>query len=195
MLSDYDKAWCNKLLLDLTKMPITNPFKAPVDTAQFPEYLTYVSQPMDFGTMKKKLQNNEYPTVQSFIDDINLICENAKIFNGEQSILSIICDDIMAETNKQYSEKSNNADEEWYKSLSKAIFKLQEHIKHAPPEVSLVDTKAPIPDFKSLELSEEKTTKIQQIIGGEKIESLESNWPFLNESTHKSIMDIIESEK
>lgn len=195
MLSDYDKAWCNKLLLDLGKMPITSPFKLPVDTVHdAPNYLSIVEHPMDFSTMKKKLSNNEYPTVKSFIDDIQLICDNAKKFNGEQSLLGIISDDIMDETYKQYSEKSNNAEEEWYRSLSKAIFKLQEHINRAPPEVSLLNNKTPIPDFKSLKLSNDKINKIQQLIGGEKIDTLESNWIFLNENTRNSIIKIAKSK-
>lgn len=194
MLSDYDKAWCNKLLLDLLKMPITGPFKNPVTVVDAPTYLSIVEHPMDFSTMKKKLQNNEYPTVKSFIDDIKLISDNAKKFNGEQSLLGLISDDILNEAYKQYSEKSNNADEEWYRSLSKAIFKLQEHINNAPPEVSLLSTTTPIPDLKSLELSSDKTNKIQQLIGGEKINTLEMNWPFLNEATRKSIIKIAKSE-
>ncbi|KAK8878184.1 hypothetical protein M9Y10_004949 [Tritrichomonas musculus] len=195
MLSDYDKAWCNKLLLDLGKMPITSPFKMPVDTVHdAPNYLEFVEHPMDFSTMKKKLQNNEYPTVKSFIDDIQLICDNAKKFNGEQSLLGMISNDIMDEANKQYSEKASNADEEWYRSLSKAIFKLQEHINSAPPEVSLLATKTPMPDFQSLKLSDDKINTIQQMIGGESIDTLESRWMFLNENTRETIIKITESE-
>jgi hypothetical protein len=35
-------------------------FNKPVDTSQFADYTTYVSQPMDFGTMLTKMEAKQY---------------------------------------------------------------------------------------------------------------------------------------
>ncbi|OHT11291.1 Bromodomain containing protein [Tritrichomonas foetus] len=146
---------------------------------------------MDFSTMKKKLQGNEYPTVQSFIDDIQLICDNAKTFNGETSIFGLICDDIMDEVNKQYSEKADNADEEWYKSLNKAIMLMNDHINSPPPEVAAIQKDTPFPSIQDLE--NEQISKIESIIGGESIETLEKRWYLLSDHARRSIIDVIEN--
>lgn len=40
---------------------------------------------MDFGSMKEKLKNHQYLTMQQFIDDIQLVFNNCTIYNGEFS--------------------------------------------------------------------------------------------------------------
>ena len=51
-----------------------------------------------------------------------------------------------------------------------------------------------MPDFQSLKLSDDKINTIQQMIGGESIDTLESRWMFLNENTRETIIKITESE-
>ena len=41
-------------------------FLQPVDTTVVTDYLTVVTEPMDFGTMKKKVQHREYRTLDEF---------------------------------------------------------------------------------------------------------------------------------
>ena len=40
---------------------------------------------MDLGTIKKKLINNKYETVEGVIDDIQLIWDNCKVYNEVSS--------------------------------------------------------------------------------------------------------------
>jgi hypothetical protein len=145
---------------------------------------------MDFHTMKKKLTGSKYPTVQSFIDDVQLICDNAKKFNGAQSMFGLIGDDIMAEVHRQFSEKASTADEEWYKSLVKAVQALQDHVRDAPPEVSLILSNQKAPDLSKLELSAEQTGAIEKEIG-DRIHNLAARWQFLNEAARGNIVSII----
>ena len=57
---------------------------------QIDDYLDYVTKPMDFDTMLTKLDNAEYHCAQEFLDDIDLISENALKYNS----------DLAFETNK-----------------------------------------------------------------------------------------------
>ena len=41
-------------------------FLEPVDTNIVTDYLTIITNPMDLGTMRKKVANNEYPNIDSF---------------------------------------------------------------------------------------------------------------------------------
>jgi hypothetical protein len=43
---------------------------------------------MDLGTVKKKLLMDKYKTVESVLEDIQLIWDNCKIFNLEGSVLT-----------------------------------------------------------------------------------------------------------
>jgi hypothetical protein len=61
-------------------------FLEPVDVSAVPDYLTVIKQPMDFSTMKKKLQKGQYKHLSEFQTDFELICNNAKTFNPPDSI-------------------------------------------------------------------------------------------------------------
>ncbi|OAE28815.1 hypothetical protein AXG93_3096s1290 [Marchantia polymorpha subsp. ruderalis] len=41
-------------------------FAEPVDAAQVPDYYDVIKDPMDFGTMRKKINKNAYSTMESF---------------------------------------------------------------------------------------------------------------------------------
>jgi len=65
-------------------------FRTPVDTEEIYDYLEYVEKPMDFDLMLTKLDNAEYRCAQDFLDDIDLIANNALKYNS----------DLQYETNK-----------------------------------------------------------------------------------------------
>lgn len=190
-MNEYDKSWCQKLLTEINKMPISEPFRRPVDPVRdgAPDYFEKVKHPMDFETMKKKLANEEYITVQNFIDDINLICDNAILYNKADSIYGLICNDIAAEVQKFFYEKSDSLHQEWMKSLNKAVNELKEHMKHIPADSSLIYKGISMPDISSINQDQEK--KIESEIG-DNISTLKERWIFLNEETQKKIEKIVE---
>jgi hypothetical protein len=50
-----------------------------------PLYSKIILQPMDFLTMRKKLEGGEYPDLQPFKDDFILLCRNTVIYNEADS--------------------------------------------------------------------------------------------------------------
>lgn len=67
-------------------------FHHPVDVKKFgiPHYYDIIKKPMDFTTIKKKLNHNIYEHPQQFLDDVNLVFQNCILFNGDQSNFGII---------------------------------------------------------------------------------------------------------
>ncbi|CAM6112048.1 unnamed protein product [Calypogeia fissa] len=61
-------------------------FAEPVDATQVPDYYDIIKEPMDFGTMRKKIKKGSYKTVEDFEGDIYLICSNAMRYNGPETI-------------------------------------------------------------------------------------------------------------
>jgi hypothetical protein len=59
-------------------------FLRPVnyEALKLPTYPDIIKQPMDLSTVETKLRNNEYDSVQSCVDDLQLIVDNARKFNG-----------------------------------------------------------------------------------------------------------------
>ena len=64
-------------------------FKEPVDYESLGlfDYPNIIKHPMDLGTCKEKLLNGEYKIFQEFIDDVNLIWENCRLYNQAGSAI------------------------------------------------------------------------------------------------------------
>ncbi|KAJ8930921.1 hypothetical protein NQ314_016234 [Rhamnusium bicolor] len=56
-------------------------FTKPVDTEEVPDYTTIIKQPMDLETMMTKVDFHRYECAKDFLNDIELICQNALEYN------------------------------------------------------------------------------------------------------------------
>ncbi|KAK9280114.1 hypothetical protein L1049_013801 [Liquidambar formosana] len=61
-------------------------FAEPVDAEEVEGYYEIVKEPMDFGTMRAKLQEGMYTTLEQFEHDVFLISSNAMLFNSSTTI-------------------------------------------------------------------------------------------------------------
>ena len=56
-----------------------------VEALRIPDYPTIVKKPMDFGTIKIKLKEGQYSKLQEFMDDMDLVFYNCRLYNGIES--------------------------------------------------------------------------------------------------------------
>uniref|UniRef100_A0A8C9H516 Bromo domain-containing protein n=1 Tax=Piliocolobus tephrosceles TaxID=591936 RepID=A0A8C9H516_9PRIM len=75
-------------------------FLYPVNVQYVPDYLSIIKEPMDFTTMKHKVQSFKYKTFQAFEADFFLIINNCYMYNNENTIYHKI-----AETVENYYNK------------------------------------------------------------------------------------------
>uniref|UniRef100_T1G505 Bromo domain-containing protein n=1 Tax=Helobdella robusta TaxID=6412 RepID=T1G505_HELRO len=61
-------------------------FHKPVDVKEVPDYLDIVSCPMDFSTMKKKIQSQQYFHLRDFQKDFDLIIDNCTLYNAKTTV-------------------------------------------------------------------------------------------------------------
>lgn len=61
-------------------------FAYPVSDSIAPGYSKMISRPMDFATMKGKIDNSKYRSLPEFIRDFRLICNNCMKYNGPDTI-------------------------------------------------------------------------------------------------------------
>ncbi|TFK54112.1 histone acetyltransferase GCN5 [Heliocybe sulcata] len=71
-------------------------FEKPVDTKIVTDYLDVIQHPMDFGTMDRKLSNNQYSSMDVFLADAQLVFDNCRFYNGPTSSYHRMADDIEA---------------------------------------------------------------------------------------------------
>ena len=74
---------CTGLLLGLTRRDPLLHFAEPVEAEG---YHDIIQEPMDFGKIKKKLHSKKYATLGAFVSDARLLCNNAMVFNPQDSI-------------------------------------------------------------------------------------------------------------
>lgn len=60
-------------------------FSVPVSKDEFPEYYEQIKRPMDYATMKEKLENGGYRSAQAMQKDFILILQNCREFNDASS--------------------------------------------------------------------------------------------------------------
>ncbi|KAF5200792.1 Bromodomain-containing protein [Thalictrum thalictroides] len=76
-----------KLVIDiLQKKDSHEIFAEPVDPTEVEGYYEVIKEPMDFFTMKEKVQQGTYTSLEQFEHDIFVIFDNAMLFNAENTI-------------------------------------------------------------------------------------------------------------
>ncbi|XP_059047927.1 bromodomain adjacent to zinc finger domain protein 1A [Achroia grisella] len=72
-----------QLLRDVMKHRDCWPFYEPVSTEDVPDYLDVIEQPMDFTTIKSKLDGGEYSTDEELLSDAALVLANCYTYNKD----------------------------------------------------------------------------------------------------------------
>uniref|UniRef100_A0A3Q2DLP7 Bromodomain and PHD finger containing, 3b n=1 Tax=Cyprinodon variegatus TaxID=28743 RepID=A0A3Q2DLP7_CYPVA len=61
-------------------------FAQPVDLKEVPDYLEFISHPMDFSTMRSKLESHSYRSVADLEADFNLMVSNCLLYNTKDTV-------------------------------------------------------------------------------------------------------------
>ena len=75
-----------KIMDQLQENDIQDIFAEPVDIRDVPDYLDHIKTPMDFSTMRKKLVNLEYGSLDQLEADFNLMVDNCLSYNERETI-------------------------------------------------------------------------------------------------------------
>jgi E1A/CREB-binding protein len=83
------KAKCGQVLTALQDHQHGWVFNSPVDPVELglPDYFEVVKRPMDLGTIRKKLDNGVYTKLEDFKYHVNLVFDNAMMYNPEGSVV------------------------------------------------------------------------------------------------------------
>jgi bromodomain-containing factor 1 len=82
-----DITFCRQVLSELTKKTHQNinwAFMQPVDPVALgiPDYFTVIKNPMDLGTIRRKLDSREYLNAEQFEQDVRLVFSNCFLYNA-----------------------------------------------------------------------------------------------------------------
>ena len=190
-IGEEEKKKINKIFETMENDPQALDFLILVDYVALGilDYPTIITQPMDLGTVKKKLENGEYKIFKDFMSDIILIWNNCKTYNqpGSEIVkMANHCEkkikQLIDKQFKNYQNKNTNKKSESNGLTFAQKIKLIENIR---------------------ELSNETLTQIIKIIlkdcpkGIEDIDSekMQIKVDLLDHKTYDSINQIIEKSK
>lgn len=71
-------------------------FQQPVDPKKLKieDYFEVIKKPMDFSTIKNKINTNVYRNCQDFMDDMDLVFNNCYLYNGTESEIGKQCTSV-----------------------------------------------------------------------------------------------------
>ncbi|KAF0699909.1 Aste57867_9549 [Aphanomyces stellatus] len=97
------KKLCAEVLDEFFKMETSEPFRERVNWEEWGlyDYLQVVKTPMDMGTVRIKLNKDEYKKSEDFAKDMRLIWDNCKLYNQDGSDLWAVAHDL----NKLFDER------------------------------------------------------------------------------------------
>lgn len=72
---------CEVVLHVLASDDFADPFNAPVELSDFPDYMQYIQTPMDLSTVRSRLEKGKYKDVDMFKRDVRLVWSNCKRYN------------------------------------------------------------------------------------------------------------------
>ncbi|XP_016993094.3 bromodomain-containing protein homolog [Drosophila takahashii] len=80
------EAALTKLLDSLEARDSMEIFREPVDTSEVPDYTDIVKQPMDLGTMRTKLKECQYSSLEQLEADFDLMIQNCLAYNNKDTV-------------------------------------------------------------------------------------------------------------
>lgn len=85
------------------------PFLEPVDpvSMNLPTYFDYVKEPMDLGTIAKKLNDWQYQTMEDFERDVRLVFKNCYTFNPDGTIVNMMGHRLEEVFNSKWADRPN----------------------------------------------------------------------------------------
>lgn len=93
---------CRMVLDRLTSDSYSTIFLEPVSLIDFPDYEEAIDQPMDLGTIRKKLDTKKYQAPEIFARDMRKVWNNCKVFNQHGSAIWHVADYMSKQFERLY---------------------------------------------------------------------------------------------
>ena len=87
MMGVWHALWESTQGVGPDKRRVAEAFLYPVDKALYPGYYETIASPFSLFEARQKIERNEYADINQFKEDVTLCFDNARTYNGEDSLL------------------------------------------------------------------------------------------------------------
>jgi E1A/CREB-binding protein len=100
------KTKCLEVLKTLQSHQHAWVFNSPVDPVELglPDYFEVIKNPMDLGTIRKKLENGVYHTLDDFKAHVHLTFDNAMLYNPDGSVVYNMAREMKAKFDEDFNK-------------------------------------------------------------------------------------------
>ena len=96
---------CARLLREIMRNEgLSWPFNKPVDPIQFQDYYDVVKEPIDLGTIKKRLDGNEYEEPDEFAAEVRKVWANCFLYNQPGTDVHRMATQLSAQFEEKFRE-------------------------------------------------------------------------------------------
>lgn len=136
-LTKFQQTKCLQIVEKLIAWPICSPFIEMVDPERdgAPDYLDYIKEPMALTEVRRKLVANAYESIKDWERDVNLIWENAKTYNGEDTLFTHMAMEAALWFTDKMKKFPSTQEEEWTGKIQRTTKKLLDVLSHPPAEL------------------------------------------------------------
>jgi protein subunit release factor A len=136
--------FCQKTTQKLYEHPLSKLFLQPVNPELdgVPDYFQKIKKPMDLGTIKSKLNSNDYKNSKEWLEDVYLVWQNAKNYHPKSSSIYRAAELLKKKTDKMVQTIPKDEIENWSLKLNKINSKIQALLKNPPSENCFVPIKS-----------------------------------------------------
>ncbi|OHT07427.1 Bromodomain containing protein [Tritrichomonas foetus] len=137
-MNEFEKKKCLELTNKMHRMDLCKPFKEKVDPVRdgAPDYFQIVKRPMDLTTIRKKLNSNDYRSIDLWVADVNQVWTNAMLYNNEGTLIYVIAQEMEIWFKKKFESMPRNKDEEWMEMLRKSTKKMFDLARNPPSSIA-----------------------------------------------------------
>lgn len=83
------------------------------DKAEYPEYYAEIKNPMAMDVVKKKIKRKKYTNIDQFMKDVELMFDNAKSYNADESQIYIDAVELQEETRSFAADEKKRPDSDF----------------------------------------------------------------------------------
>ena len=145
LITENQRLWCKRVINHLYKWNLTLFFRKSIELVSdgLADYKTKVEKPMDLDTVKNTLYDGKYPSVSAFVSDLKLIWTNTKTYYGENTVFSIISNEVLKWICEAEKDMNTSEEEIWFREMLELELKLESHLSSQPGSfcISLVPQK------------------------------------------------------
>uniref|UniRef100_A0A8R1EN25 Bromo domain-containing protein n=1 Tax=Caenorhabditis japonica TaxID=281687 RepID=A0A8R1EN25_CAEJA len=92
---------------ELKMIPGSDAFLHPVNSKRVTDYYNIVKNPISLQEIKNKITKQEYALRKDFLDDVKLMFDNSRIYNGDNNMITVTAQQMLQLAGKRMIERED----------------------------------------------------------------------------------------